>query len=476
MQHKRAKVATVKQSRVTCPRTAAAGKWPPTREFHSLLVQAPGPSEKSEGSSPVSVTEAAASFRLSPVAQRSPGAAAPVASDWHKMDALVALYTNVVQAAASPSHARRHVRTRHAVRCALEVRLTPARDGAQAAGRCLADVDETHSAVSLRIMAMRRLPERHERASLRPPGETERHDRASLRSAPWDTCAGHLKSHARVLVIPNPMRSLSPGENCRGNPATVLARGQGAPGVQAESRFRRPARRDTLSRPGSAPPKIGRRRAVSGTGTSDADKHRPSSWDFRNFSVSACDRASPLASEQRAGLRSGACTALPSPVASGHSSVRGGGQGECGSPAWHAEGAGSSVVNAHDNDVGKESRAAASRGLRQLSHDDGDGRSLSVLDCLEMLSDIQVASLPPHQRCCSFSKIRLGLLEFSLPVSEDSRARWLSISNYGPGTWDSSSRTLALPPFHPCPVSPGSSQASTSPAQARSSQAFRRRE
>jgi hypothetical protein len=226
-------------------------------------------------------------------------------------------------------------------------------------------------------MATRRLPERHDRAFLRPPpGEIERHDRASpsLRSVPGETCAGHLKSL---------------------DPAAVLARGQGAPGAQVESRFRRPERRDTLTRPGSAPPKIGRRRAVSSAGTSDAEKHRPRSWDFRNFSVSACDRASPLASEQRAGLRAGACSALPSPVASGHSSVLAVGQGGCWSPPWHAEGAGLGMVNAHDKDVGKESRATATRGLRQLSHDDGDGRSLSVLDCLEMLSEIQVASPKP---------------------------------------------------------------------------------
>ena len=80
-------------------------------------TQAPSRSPKDEtsgGPSPVSVTEAAASFRLSPVAQ----------SDWHKeVDALVALYTNVVQAAASRPHARRHVRARHAVRCACDARL-----------------------------------------------------------------------------------------------------------------------------------------------------------------------------------------------------------------------------------------------------------------------------------------------------------------------------------------------------------------
>jgi hypothetical protein len=143
MHHQRALVATVRQSRVTCPRartTAApstASRWGNGRRRHvnsHSLAQAPSRSpnaEKSEGPSPVSVTEAAASFRLSPVAQRSPGAAAPGASDWHKVDALVALYTNVVQAAASPLHARRHVRARHAcrhaVRCALEARLTPAR-------------------------------------------------------------------------------------------------------------------------------------------------------------------------------------------------------------------------------------------------------------------------------------------------------------------------------------------------------------
>ena len=210
------------------------------------------------------------------------------------------------------------------------------------------------------------------------------------------------------------------------DPAAVPARGQGGSGAHAESLGgARLARRDTLRRPGSAPPKMGRRRSTAGTGANDADKHRSPGYDFRNFSVSACERAGKRASDPRSGLRPSASSAssatlgtfarpatpappeplrlsglattpspsdsgsrqlalgrVASPVPSCHGGARGGGQGEFWCPTPHADGAGSIVHAPAAVDAGGKESPTGRRAT-----------SLSVLECLDMLTDIQVNAM-----------------------------------------------------------------------------------